>query len=102
MPSEMKQCPYCGKVPKIDFTEDMSWSRTRKTFGRKTIAYTCHHCVQGKELWASGSAIVWADFNRDRPYGSEDDWYAAQDKAEAICVRKWNRAVAQITGKIKQ
>ena len=86
----LKPCPVCGKVPEIDFNEDDSWSPRRKTFGRKAIAFTTGH--SGCNISASGSAVLWASYNREMMYTPEE-WYATQDRAEAICTRKWNKAV---------
>lgn len=94
MPSPtLKTCPVCGAKPKIDFSEEDARRRSGIGYGRKAIAFTSHYCSpESKEFSSSGACILWGRFDRNRVYTNED-WYATQDRAEASCIRAWNRKV---------
>ena len=94
MPSKLKPCPCCGVKPEIHFSEEDARRRSGIGYGRKAIAFTSHYCSpESRELSSRGECILWGRFDRAIAYTNED-WYATQDRAEASCIRAWNRKAA--------
>lgn len=102
------ECPYCGKLPDRDFVKEMTESHKRNlygimclNFGSRYTAWCSHICGKRKgsynerKIYAEGRAVLWGDYNRDRPYNPEDI-DAAIAKAEDLAVKKYNRLVRKL------
>lgn len=92
----LKPCPFCKKTPELDFDHcGETYSRKDRRFGLVFRSWTKTCCLEAYKagLYGGGKRIVWANFNRERPY-SDKDMEEADRRADEMAIRSWNRKVA--------